>query len=158
MSKREALLSCADAFGKRLSEDTVRVWMDDLSEYPEMTVVEAFKSARRSFQRFPTISALRDLCGADVADRRRKQQEGKWLPPLEYTVEDKRRFLQFIADGRKPTPRTSTMIETSRYPTMAEQKLARDALELSDEEIDRLTMPRLVVMTIPNYSEIGSAR
>ena len=158
MSKRDALLSCADGFGKRLSEDTVRIWMEDLEEFPQFVVEEAFKNARRSFQRFPTVAGIRDLCGAEVADARRKETAGMWLPPLQYSIEEKRRFLEHCASGQRKLPVPKALQHNAAHRKAWDESIdnARHALAtMTDDELERSTMPGLLRRVMPGWDDVG---
>lgn len=152
MSKEAALLACASAFGKRLTEDTIEVWMEDLGEYSSGIVEKAFSDARRSFERFPTISGLRALCGAETADQRRKQEAGKWLPPLVHTVEEKRRFLQHCASGERRAVVARSIQARGRAAWAVGMANAQRLLDtMTEADLEAATMPGLLLQIQPGW-------
>jgi len=154
---REALLACASAFGKRLTEESVAVWLEDLDEYPADVVVEAFRIARRTFGRFPTISGLIELCGAETADRRRRDESREWKPPLEYSIEEKRRFVEYAASGERRTFVPSAIVGRGRSEWDQSVANAQRLLDtMTDEDFERATMPGLLLKIQPGWdSRVG---
>lgn len=45
-------------------------WIEDLCEYPEWAIEEAFRTWRRTYDEYPTIAGIRRLCEAAVAEDR----------------------------------------------------------------------------------------
>jgi hypothetical protein len=74
----------AEAKGEELTEQRLRIYVEDLSDLTRPQLEPAFVRARRELKFFPQISELRELAGAMPEDARKVEVDAAWNYVLDY--------------------------------------------------------------------------
>ena len=95
MTEREFsahIATLASAFGRKLELGTIRVYYDHLGDFDAEAFGAAVRDSIRTMDRFPTVSALRELTKA----RQGVVPESRWLDEPDMTDDERRANLERI--------------------------------------------------------------